>query len=75
MPLYDYQCDRCQTTFEVRASFREKELGLRPVCPNCKSTDTRQILTSGLFIRGESSGSASMQSSFCSPNSGAGCCG
>jgi putative FmdB family regulatory protein len=28
MPLYDYQCQRCQTVFEVRATFKEKEVGL-----------------------------------------------
>jgi putative FmdB family regulatory protein len=76
MPLYDYQCDHCQTTFEVRASFGEKELGLKPICPNCQNTETRQVLTVGLFVRsGSSSDSASQSSSCCSPNAGPGCCG
>lgn len=25
MPLYDYQCEQCNTVFEVRATIREKE--------------------------------------------------
>jgi len=33
MPLYDYQCKKCQTIFEVRATFKEKEEGLEPECP------------------------------------------
>ena len=75
MPIYDYRCDRCQTTFEVRASFREKELGLKPMCVNCQCTETHQVLTAGLFIRQGSSDSTSISSPYCGPNSGAGCCG
>ena len=75
MPIYDYRCDHCQTTFEVRASFREKELGLKAVCPNCQSTETNQVLSVGLFVRSGSSHSDSQPSSCCGPNSGTGCCG
>ena len=75
MPLYDYQCNHCQTTFEVRASFQEKEIGLKPECPNCQTVETHQILTVGLFIRKGSSDSAAISSTFCGPNSGTGCCG
>lgn len=75
MPRYDYQCDHCQEKFEVRASFREKELGLKPVCPDCQSPLTHQILTIGLFVRSGNSDDASLSSSYCSPDAGAGCCG
>ena len=51
MPLYDYQCKRCQNVFEVRATFKEKEAGLEPECPECQSKKTHQLLTSGLFLR------------------------
>lgn len=74
MPLYDYLCDLCLTTFEVRATFKEKELGLKPVCPNCQNPETRQVLSAGLLIRSGSNDTAS-QSSFCGPNAGPGCCG
>jgi putative FmdB family regulatory protein len=75
MPLYDYQCIHCQTIFEVRASFREKEMGLEPVCPNCQSVETHQVLTAGLFLHKGSGDASSLFSSNCDPNSGAGCCG
>jgi putative FmdB family regulatory protein len=51
MPVYDYQCEQCETVFEVRAAFKEKEAGLKPECPQCHSKKTRQLLTSGLFLR------------------------
>jgi putative FmdB family regulatory protein len=75
MPLYGYQCNRCNHEFEVRASFREKEMGIRPVCPICQSDDTHQVLSVGLFVRGGSVETSSIQSPYCGPNSGTGCCG
>lgn len=75
MPVYDFQCNHCQTVFEVRASFREKEQGLKPVCPNCKSAETHQVLTTLLFLHKGSGDSSSLLSSNCGPNPGAGCCG
>ncbi len=75
MPLYDYQCDHCKKIFEVRATFREKELGLKPVCPDCQSDETHQVLRVGLFLRAGSSGGTELSSSCCDPNAGPGCCG
>jgi putative FmdB family regulatory protein len=73
MPLYDYQCGHCKAVFEVRATFKEKEAGLEPQCPQCRSKKTRQLLTSGQFLRqSEDGGSAS--SSSCGPNCGRGSC-
>lgn len=74
MPLYDYQCEHCQTIFEVCASFREKEVGLKPVCPKCQSTETRQILTVGVFMRSSGGQGGSLPSTSCGPNGGQGCC-
>jgi len=74
MPIYDYQCDQCETTFEIQASFHDKELGLEPVCPKCQGKKTHQVLTAGLFITSSSPGNAS-SSSCCDPNAGSGCCG
>lgn len=74
MPIYDYQCDRCETTFEVRASFKEKEAGLKPVCPNCQNAETHQLLTVGMLVHGGGTDGASI-SSCCGPNAGQGCCG
>jgi putative FmdB family regulatory protein len=72
MPLYDFQCNYCQTVFEVRASIKEKETGLEPECPNCDSQDVRQVLTAGLLLHGSG---AAISFPACGPNAGAGCCG
>ena len=37
MPTYEYHCTDCGSKFEVRASMKEKEKGLKPVCPTCGS--------------------------------------
>lgn len=73
MPLYTYQCEHCQTTFDVRASFQEKESGLKPVCPKCANSETHQVLTAGMLIG--HSGSGPQSSSCCGSNSGQRCCG
>jgi len=72
MPVYDFQCNHCQTVFEVRASIKEKEAGLELECPKCESQDVHQVLTAGLLLRG---GSAIMSLPSCRPNAGPGCCG
>jgi len=73
MPLYDFHCEHCDEDFEVRASIRDKEAGLKPECPKCHSQKTRQVITAGLVIRGGDSASLSFPA--CSPNAGPGCCG
>ena len=76
MPLYTFQCEHCETHFDVRATFKEKDAGLFPVCPTCESSATRQLLTTGLIIRGSNTGGGDVTApSFCGPNAGAGCCG
>ena len=74
MPLYDYRCHPCQTIFEVRASFKEKEAGLQPECPLCHSQETDQILTAGLLLH-VGGDSAAAKPPACGPNAGPGCCG
>lgn len=73
MPLYDYQCEQCQTVFEVRATILEKEVGLEPECPICHGKQARQIITAGLVLRGGGDSGVSVPG--CSPNSRPGCCG
>jgi len=50
MPLYQYQCVRCQTLFEVSASLQEKEAGIQPACPSCQSIETHQVLDDGTVL-------------------------
>jgi len=38
MPLYEYRCDRCGQTFEVRQSISEHGQS-KPSCPKCHSAD------------------------------------
>ena len=73
MPLYEYQCQDCRTVFEVRATFKEKQSGLHPECPQCQSLDTKQVLTAGLLIHAGDGADLSIPG--CGPNCGPGCCG
>lgn len=72
MPVYVFQCQDCQEVFDVRASFKEKEAGLQPLCPQCESLQTLQVITAGLFIRGNNGASISLPA--CGPTAGPGCC-
>ena len=72
MPFYDYRCKDCGETFEVRATFQEKEAGLKSACPKCGSLEVRQLLTTALMLHG---GKEISGSGCCGPNSGSGCCG
>ena len=72
MPLYDFECKQCGEVFEILASFKEREAGLEPECPQCHSKDTLQVVTAGLVIRGSDGASLSLPA--CGPNAGPGCC-
>ena len=72
MPLYDFQCEHCGTVFEIRATFKEKEAGLEPECPQCQSKEMKQVLTAGLLIHNDG---ASLSLPVCGSNCGPGCCG
>ena len=72
MPLYDYQCTNCRTVFEVRATFKEKEAGLEPHCPQCRSKKTHQLLTTGTFLRQPADG-GSLSGPTCGPGCGGNC--
>jgi putative FmdB family regulatory protein len=56
MPLYDFRCMQCGHPFTIRASFQEKDAGLKPECPVCKAFETQQVLTAGVFIGQAGSG-------------------
>ncbi|MFO7661409.1 MAG: zinc ribbon domain-containing protein [Chloroflexota bacterium] len=44
MASYDYRCGNCGNVFTVRATFKEKEAGLDPVCPVCHVQDAKQVI-------------------------------
>jgi len=73
MPFYTFHCETCEEIFDVRATFKEKEEGLKPACPKCQSRETKQVITAGLFIRdGDGGGTVSFPG--CGPSAGPGCC-
>ncbi len=58
MPFYDYECQECNTTIEVKASISEKAAGLAVACPSCGSVKTEQVFRTLAFTgAGASSGS------------------
>lgn len=72
MPTYDYQCQVCGQTFEVRATITQKTAGLEPECPECHSKTTIQAFRSMMFIRsGDRAGPMPLG---CDPDVGPGCC-
>lgn len=73
MPTYDYQCQKCGQLFEVFATFKQKEAGLQPECPECHSKETQQTFRSLMFIRANGDSVLPMPPA-CGPNMGPGCC-
>ena len=71
MPLYEFRCKDCGEVFEVRATIKEKEVGLESVCQKCDSHEVCQMLTAASMLRGTNEFSPSS----CGLNTGPGCCG
>jgi putative FmdB family regulatory protein len=72
MPLYDFYCEECHLEFAIRATFQQKEAGLRPECPQCRGQSVRQVITAGLLLHGQSRLTDAPAS--CGPNAKPGCC-
>lgn len=48
MPLYDFECTKCKTTFEVACKICEKD---EPhPCPDCKSKKTQSVILTAPMI-------------------------
>lgn len=67
MPTYEFQCTECGGKFEVRASMKARQEGLKPACPTCGSTKASRVF-SPIAI---GSGSKASPSGCCG---GTGCC-
>jgi putative FmdB family regulatory protein len=75
MPIYEYLCSECQNKFDVRATFAEKEKGLKPECPNCHSQKTIQVFGGFMVMGGSKSGGFNPGSMpGCGPTAGPNCC-
>lgn len=44
MPLYDFQCTKCDLTFEIECKIAEKDD--THTCPECKCKKTNQVIIS-----------------------------
>ena len=62
MPLYEYQCKKCEKRFETLLSF--KESGDPVKCPHCGSQETDRLLSTFSASVGGSARNAS-----CKPGS------
>ena len=69
--IYEYRCQECGTVFEVSATLAEKEAGLHPACPLCRSPVTVQRFATIGIVRG---GSAGLPAAACVPGGRTGCC-
>ncbi len=74
MPLYDFYCEECHFPFAIRATFQQKEAGLRPECPQCRGQQVRQVITAALLLH-SSGREPSNNRPTCGPNAKPGCCG
>jgi putative FmdB family regulatory protein len=74
MPTYDYQCQECGCVFEVFATFKQKEAGIQPECPECHSDNTEQTFRSMTFIRSSDSSGDNRAPMACGPGCGPGGC-
>ena len=72
MPYYDFQCQDCQKTTEVKATISAKEEGLDLNCPECDSKNMTQVFKSMSFI-GAAPGD-SMPQMGCGPDGGGCAC-
>ena len=73
MPIYSFECSHCHAHFEMRATFQEKEAGIRPECPECHAREAKQLIPGGLVIR--SGEGVSFSGPACDPRDGVECCG
>lgn len=72
MPMYAFTCQECGLEFSIRATVKQKEAGLFPECPQCRSRAVRQVITAGLLLPSRG-GAAALPA--CGPNAKKGCCG
>ena len=69
MPIYDYRCTDCDSTYDVY--HKTREIAEDVVCPSCGSTKHTRLMSipAAAVMNGGSASSAS------SCDSGGGCCG
>jgi putative FmdB family regulatory protein len=53
MPIYEYECESCQKTFEQLVF---KDIDEKPTCPCCGSTQTRKLISCASFLGSSGAG-------------------
>jgi putative FmdB family regulatory protein len=74
MPFYAFQSEKCETTFDVRATIQEREARLRPPCPKCANQEVQQVITAGLLLN-STVGDRRAVPAIYGPNASRRCCG
>lgn len=54
MPAYDFNCDACGETFELRLSMSAYDSGEGRICPSCGSSDVERAFSAVNVIGGMS---------------------
>jgi putative FmdB family regulatory protein len=72
MPIFEYRCRECGTKYEVLHKSSENQSEI--ICPNCKSSNNKKLLSTFSASTGESSYSGgSCATGNCDIPSGGGC--
>lgn len=71
MPVFDYVCAECGTTYDIYHKVREVTEDI--LCPSCGSIRHKKLISApAISVGGKSS---SVPASSCSTDFGGGCCG
>ncbi|MCL5027383.1 MAG: zinc ribbon domain-containing protein [Bacteroidetes bacterium] len=70
MPIYEYHCKDCGYYFDVKATIKEKEEGLKIPCEQCGSENLNQVFGGFAILGGQAVNVKSRDS-----QNGGGCCG
>ncbi len=72
MPIYEYQCQKCNTKFEALRAMKDADVEI--ACKTCQSTDTKRALSLCYSSSdGRSGGSSSGGGGGCGGCSGGSC--
>jgi putative FmdB family regulatory protein len=46
MPIYEYECTKCEQKFTIKLTFDQHDKHEQVKCPHCRSTDVHQLVSS-----------------------------
>jgi putative FmdB family regulatory protein len=71
MPVFDYRCSDCGTTYDVY--HKVKEISEDVICPHCGSAQHKKLISAASVAIGGKARSSSLAEPTC--ESGGSCCG